>query len=132
MVLLLRNPIYTQLLVINMRKITQDAIKALYEKRNFKRGNTEVKEVINYPSASSCMVMYLHGNGIAKLEKNNLYIRHARWQTNTTKERLNGLPNVNIHQKDFQWYLNDRKWRNGDDWTWVDCISLEDFSFNGW
>jgi len=115
-----------------MRKITQDAIKALYEKRNFKRGNTEVKEVINYPSASSCMVMYLHGNGIAKLEKNNLYIRHARWQTNTTKERLNGLPNVNIHQKDFQWYLNDRKWRNGDDWTWVDCISLEDFSFNGW
>jgi len=115
-----------------MRKITQDAIKALYEKRNFKRGNTEVKEVINHSSASSCMVMYLHGNGIAKLEKNNLYIRHARWQTNTTKERLNGLPNVNIHQKDFQWYLNDRKWRNGDDWTWVDCISLEDFSFNGW
>ena len=26
-----------------MRKITQDAIKALYENKNFKRSNTEVK-----------------------------------------------------------------------------------------
>ena len=102
-----------------MRKITQDAIKALYEKRDFKRDNTEVKEVINYSSATSSMVMYLHGSGIAKLTKGELYIRHAGWQTNTTKERLNGLPNVNIHQKDFTWYLNDRRWENGNEWTIV-------------
>tara|TARA_R110002012_G_scaffold296449_2_gene493780 strand:- start:27 stop:368 length:342 start_codon:yes stop_codon:yes gene_type:complete len=113
-----------------MRKITQDAINALYDKRNFKRGNTEVKEVINYQSATSSMVMYLHGHGIAMLEDNNLYIRHAGWQTNTTKERLNGLPNVHINQKDFTWYLNGKKWIGGSEWTSLDCISLEDFSFN--
>jgi len=97
-----------------MRKITQDAIKALYEKRDFKRGNTQVRERINFMSATSCMVMYLHGNGIAKLEKNNLYIRHAGWPTNTTKERLNGLPNVNIVQRNFEWFLNGERW-NGEE-----------------
>jgi hypothetical protein len=30
--------------------------------------------------------------------------------TTTTKERLNGLNGVNIHQKDFQWYLNGEAW----------------------
>ena len=130
MVLLLRNPIYTQPIIINMRKITEDAIRAFYNKEDFKRGNTQVRYNLNMMTAVSTMVMYLHGHGIAKLEKNNLYIRHAGYTTNTTKERLNGLPNVNIRQKDFEWYLNGRKWHNGNEWTWVDCLSLEDFSFN--
>jgi len=25
-------------------------------------------------------------------------------------DRLNGLPNVNIHQKNFQWFLNGEEW----------------------
>ena len=32
------------------------------------------------------------------------------WFSNTTKERLNGLPNVNIYQKNFEWFLNGKKW----------------------
>ena len=113
MVLLLRNPIYTQLIIINMRKITQEAINALYDKRNFKRDNTEVKEVINYSSATSSMVMYLHGNLIAEIENGDLYITNAGWKSNTTKERLNGLPNVNIVQRNFEWFLNGELW-NGE------------------
>ena len=113
-----------------MRKITKDAIRAFYNKEDFKRGNTEVRYNLNMMSAVSTMVMYLHGHGIAKLEKGELQIRHAGWQTNTTKERLNGLPNVHIIQKDFEWYLNGKKWIGGSEWTSLDCISLKDFSFN--
>ena len=29
-----------------------------------------------------------------------------RWFTPTTKERLNALPDVNIVQRNFKWYLN--------------------------
>ena len=46
-----------------------------------------------------------------------LYIRDGGWQSNTTKERLNGLPNVYINQKDFQWYLNGEAWSG--EWTLI-------------
>lgn len=101
-----------------MRKITQDAIKALYENRNFKRGNTEVRRGIR-----PCLL--LHGNIIAKIEMfEGLCITAAFWKTATTKERLNGLDGVHIYQKDFTWYLNDREW----DGRWV---SVDDFSKHG-
>jgi len=40
-------------------------------------------------------------------------ITNAGWQSNTTKERLNGLSGVSIYQKNFQWFLNGKPW-NGD------------------
>ena len=53
---------------------------------------------------------------IAEFNANDgLWINDGGWQSNTTKERLNGLPNVSIHQKDFQWYLNGEAW----DGEWV-------------
>jgi hypothetical protein len=95
-----------------MRKITQDAIRAFRNRQTFKRGNTEVKVFDN--SAA----IYLHGNMLAEyVADGGLWINDGGWQSNTTKERLNGLPNVSIQQKNFQWYLNGEAW-NGD-WTLV-------------
>lgn len=91
-----------------MRKITQDAVRAFYEKKNFKRGNTQViagLETVN---------MYLHGNLIVRATPQGLWINDGGYQSNTTKERLNGFPNVNIHQKNWQWFLNGEAW-NGNE-----------------
>ena len=88
-----------------MRKITNEAVKAFREDRNFKMSNTEV-DVDKYETR-----MYLFGNLIAR--RNNLgefQIRDGGHKSVTTKERLNGFPGVNIHQKNYQWYLNDEPW----------------------
>ena len=61
--------------------------------------------------------LYLHGHLIAKADHNGLQITNAGYFTNTTKERLNGLPHVHIHQKNFEWYLNGELW-NGE-WKYV-------------
>ena len=95
-----------------MRKITADAIRAFRNRQSFKRGNTEVKVFDN------SVALFLHGNMIAEYAADGaLYIRDGGWQSNTTKERLNGLPNVYINQKDFQWYLNGEAWSG--EWTLI-------------
>ena len=56
-------------------------------------------------------LLKLHGNTIAILnELNELFITNCGWFTNTTKERLNALPNVCIYQKNWIWYLNGKEW----------------------
>ena len=95
-----------------MRKITADAVRAFRNRQTFKRGNTEVKVFDN------SVALYLHGNMLAEYAVDGgLYINDGGWQSNTTKERLNGLPNVSIHQKNFQWYLNGEAWTG--DWTLI-------------
>jgi len=44
------------------------------------------------------------------MNENGLFISDGGWQTVTTKERLNGFPNVHIYQKNFQWFLNGEEW----------------------
>lgn len=88
-----------------MRKITIDSVNAFLNRQTFKRQNMEVT------SFDNSFYLKLHGNTIAVLHGDGtLMITDAGWQTNTTKERLNGLPNVNIHQKNFVWYLNGEEW----------------------
>jgi hypothetical protein len=87
-----------------MKKITQDAVNAFTNGKNFKRGNTQV--IVS----GDRVTLLLFGNAIATMEHGELYITSAGWQTLTTRERLNGLPNVNIIQKNFQWYLNGEAW----------------------
>ena len=87
-----------------MRKITEQAICAFMNNYNFKSGNTQVKQ---YERISK---MYLHGYIIAIKSPNILQVRTAGWQTSTIKERLNGIPGVNIVQKNYQWYLNGKEW----------------------
>ena len=87
-----------------MRKITADAIRAFRNGNKFKRDNTEVRIY------GQQWLLMLHNHVIASLEPEGLFITSAGWETPTTKERLNGLPNVHIVQKNFQWFLNGEAW----------------------
>lgn len=114
-----------------MRKITQNAVNALLAAGTFSQGNTTVTlndgRALGEWSNSDSMVsrMYLHGNLIATLDHNTklLTITNAGWSSNTTKERLNGLPNVSIHQANWQWYLNGKEW-DGSSIT-IDPVSMQ-------
>lgn len=91
-----------------MRKITAQTVQAFNQGRNFKSGNMEV--IAN----NDITQMFLHGNKIAEYkEGEGLKISNGGWSSNTTKERLNALPNVYIYQKNFQWFLNGTPW-NGE------------------
>lgn len=84
-----------------MRQITKQAVSAFMNGYDYKSGNTEVID----------NAMYLHGNKIAEWRDGELWITNAGWASNVTKERLNGLPNVNIQQRNFVWYLNGYHWQ---------------------
>ena len=87
-----------------MRKITQESISAFLDGKPFKKGNMEV--IIN----DHGKYYVLHGHPIAIMENGKLRISACGWKTNTTKERLNGLPDVHIQQKKGLWYLNGCYW----------------------
>lgn len=89
------------------RKTTQIAIDAFLKGDKVTTSNTTTDGVN----------LYLYGNKIAEKRKDGIYITNAGWFSNTTKERLNGLPNVDIHQKNKVWYLNDQEWDG--QWTKV-------------
>ena len=53
----------------------------------------------------------LHGNTIATIDELGvLSVSNAGWRSNTTKERLNGIPGVRVHQRNWNWYLNGVEW----------------------
>mgnify|MGYP003306374925 CR=1 FL=1 len=83
-----------------MRKITRQACQAFENGKNFTSNNTVVKAENNVVS------MYLWGNEIAKKENGKLYINLCGYNTNTTRERLNGLSGVSVNQRNFTPYLN--------------------------
>lgn len=88
-----------------MRKITNDSINSFLNRRIFTRQNMKVREL------NKKYYLKLHDNIIAILhEDNTLIITNCGWFTPTTKERLNGLPNVNIYQRNFKWFLNGKEW----------------------
>jgi len=90
-----------------MRKITQKAVNALYKQYPFKQDNTEVRCV------DGIWCMYLHGSRIAQIKPTGLEINNCGYLSNTTKERLNALPEVSIIQKHYIWYLNGSEMKDG-------------------
>ena len=109
-----------------MRKITEAAIQAFLSGEEFRRDNTRV-EVRPFKFASEpSVILVLHGNPIATYVKSvgvsGLLVCDGNHQTNTTKERLNGLPGVRVHQKAGQWYLNGVAWDG--DWTHVGNVMI--------
>ena len=87
-----------------MRKVTRTIVEAFYSgvAKAFDNTCTDGNNV------------WLHGNKIAeKDELGNLLITNAGFETNVTKERLNGLlelgvfrfPVPRIFQRKFRWYL---------------------------
>lgn len=98
-----------------MRQITSEAIYNFNNNFTFQKSNTRVtvgtgthRLLPEYKGALT--VLSLHGKDIAIKTKDGLYITNAGWQSNVTKERLNGLDGVCIYQKDWDWYLNDQPW----------------------
>jgi hypothetical protein len=90
-----------------MRDITQKAVNAFLNAQKFKLSNTKVEVLENVS------ILLYQDNPIAYLYNNperTLSIQNCGWFSNTTKERLNGLPNVKISQKNFVWYLNGKEW----------------------
>lgn len=88
-----------------MRKITEESIKAFYNREPFKKSNMiiENKEEKTY--------LKLFGNIIATLDENReLFITTADWNTRTTRERLNGLSGVRLGTSKGQLYLNNVPW----------------------
>jgi hypothetical protein len=87
--------------------ITQQAVAAFNNAESFKSGNTKV---IVKPNVT---VLLLFNNEIAYRyndPERTLSITNAGWESNTTKERLNGLDGVSIQQKAGIWYLNGKEW----------------------
>ena len=90
-----------------MRLITKESIEAFLNAKKFNKSNMSVEVLPNVT------ILKYHGNEIAYKYNDNkktLSITNCGWFTNTTKERLNGLPDVNIQQKNFIWYLNGKEW----------------------
>ena len=119
-----------------MRQITRDAGQALRNRQPFKRGNTTV-EVIErsrtpyWVKRDGFVIdenrrvdakMRLHGHVIAEFHdlgghpdcprtQHYYYmIDSCGYMTHTTKERLNGIPGIQVVQKDWVWYLNGIEW----------------------
>jgi hypothetical protein len=99
------------------RKITNAAIEAFMSGRPFNRDNTSVEK------QGHNLVLCLHGNVIARREEfqsmgiaAKLCITNAGWNSNTTKERLNGLPSVSVVQCKGVWFLNGKEW----DGSWIE------------
>ena len=90
-----------------MKQVTQQACTAFNNGRQWRKDNTEVF------TAGSDTFMTLYNNPIARRSNGKVFVSHAGWRTNTTKERLNGLPGVNIVQKNFVWFLNGQPMNDG-------------------
>lgn len=90
-----------------MRTITENAIEKFLNAETFKSGNTSVEVLPNVT------ILKLFGNAIAYQyndPEKTLSITNCGYKTATTKERLNGIPNVSISQRKGEWYLNDVEW----------------------
>ena len=100
-----------------MRKITREAVEAFEGGYKLNKQNMCVND----------FGMFLHGHKIAEFEcvfkansNNNINITLAGWNTNTTRERLNGLQGVRVTTKLGQAYLNGEKW--GGEWITINRI----------
>jgi hypothetical protein len=88
-----------------MRKITSEAVDKFLSRTPFRKSNMSVEEI------GGVYKLKLHGNTIATIDELGvLSVSNAGWASNTTKERLNGIPGVRVHQKNWNWFLNGVEW----------------------
>jgi hypothetical protein len=98
-----------------MRKITSEAVDKFLSKTPFRKSNMSVEEI------GGVYKLKLHGNTIATIDELGvLSVSNAGWASNTTKERLNGIPGVRVHQKNWNWFLNGVEWDGG--WKRISVI----------
>lgn len=94
-----------------MRQITKEAVRAFNNNENFSLSNTTVK------ADCTRTRMYLFGNLIAVKENGKLRVTLAGWNSNTTRERLNGLNGVSVTSKQGQAFINGKAVANSE---WVE------------
>jgi hypothetical protein len=90
-----------------MKIITQQSRDKFLAGKPFNKGNMQVRVLW------TTVELRLHGNMIAYYlidKPERIVIQNCGWFSNTTKERLNALPNVHIKQKNWNWYLNGEEW----------------------
>ena len=89
-----------------VRIITANACKAFMDGTPFRLDNTEVKV------SDGLVTLSLHGNIIAMREPDvqSIDVTTQGWNTMTTRERLNGLPNVRVHNSGSVLFLNGKEW----------------------
>lgn len=84
-----------------MRMITTQAIAAFESSKNYSNGATQVN------ARNDGTELILHGNTIARrIDGEGLSINLCGRNTQTTRERLSGLPNVSVTTKKGQAFLN--------------------------
>lgn len=86
-----------------MRKITSGIITAFNSGISKRDGNT----------TTDGNAIYLYGSKIAEKRDGVLWVSLAGWNTNTTRERLNGLDDVSVNTKLGQAFLNGKMWDGG-------------------
>lgn len=87
------------------RKITETSIARWLNGKTFSDGNT----------SSDGTTLFLHDNAIARhTSDHGIEISTAGWPTTTTKERLNGIPGVQVYHSKGVLYLHDEPW--GGEW----------------
>lgn len=101
------------------RKITTEAVNAFMNGQKFNKDNTTVEIRPFKLEDKESSILKLHGNVIARrtLDGQLLEVCDGNWQTNTTKERLNGIPGVCVCQRKGVWFLNGKEWDGS--WTAV-------------
>ena len=98
-----------------MRKITEESVRAFFNAEKFNKSNMQVEVLPNVT------ILKYHGNSIAFRYngiKKTILIQNCGWETDTTRERLNGVIiaagfDYVIKQRNFIWYLDGKEW-NGD------------------
>lgn len=98
-----------------MRNITEQAINAFTEGKPFKKRNTKVR------IEGDIVILLLHNNEIAKIDSDGTWVTDAGWNTNTTRERLNGIPRVDVRSKKGQLTINGHSW----DGSWKNILEFE-------
>ena len=104
-----------------MRIITKEIVKAFM--------NGEGRSIGN--SSTDGKTMLLHGHTIARKTGVYVQINNCGYETNTTKERLNGLLDYiglkdshRIYQRNFEWYWKDGESFPCNQWVTVTEESL--------
>lgn len=96
-----------------MRLITRESVTAFLNGNKFNKSNMSVEVQPNVT------ILKYQGNSIAfkyNDPKNTISITNCGWESNTTKERLNGVITLSglnidrIYQKNFVWYLDGKDW----------------------
>lgn len=94
------------------RQVTKDIVRAFLNGENRKISNSEVH------ADCTGVYMYLFGNLIARRVGERTQVTLAGWNSQTTRERLNGLPNCKVYTRNGQAFINDQAVKS-DEWVQI-------------